>query len=43
MEKMEASDWSRAMDDVISFPVWETTDQWVKEDRGLIRTGSHVI
>ena len=31
------------MDDVISFPVWETADQWAKGDRGLMGTGSHVV
>jgi len=40
MEKMEASDWSRAItcpeDDVISFPVEETADQLAKGDRGLM-------
>ena len=31
------------MDDVMSFPVREPADQWSKEDRGLMGTGSHVI
>ena len=40
-QKMEASDWSRAItwpeDDVMSFPVEETADQLEKKDRGLIQ------
>ena len=47
MEKMEASDWSRAggtSGDVTSGVLgWETADQWKKRDRGLMGTGSHVV